>query len=172
MSDIFKQDSQGRLIGYHVECISECKEDARPQLSTSTLRDDKPLFLCARKNDWYPFHLKEADNYRILKVTFRAPSQSVTFNEEKDYHQLFNMLRDKDNFDKYHFMLTPFGKTYIEKGYHLINLHTKHELQESFLWTPSTYVDEIEEIEVKPMPLKIPGLPDIVNVVYHEEPPE
>lgn len=169
MSDIFKQDSQGRLIGYHVECISDCKEDARPLLSLDTLRDDKPLFLSARKTDWFPFHLKDTDNFRILKVVFRLPSLSVTFNSEKGYHQLFSMLRDKDNFDKYHFTLTPFGKTYIDKGYHLISLHTDHELQESFLWTPGEYVEEIEEVDVNRTPLQIPGLPDIVDVVYHEE---
>lgn len=164
----FEKNEDGNYIGYHIECISDCKENATSQLMVETLNNDKPLFLSNNPRHWYPFHLNQPDNYRVLKVVFK-PCMAKSFDKEKSYARLFHMIAYKDNPNLYKFKMKNAGKKLLEQGYQLFILDPKDELHEAFLCNPVDHVVSIEEIEMPAKPdIKIEGLPGLVQVEFHE----
>lgn len=154
----FEMDADGNYIGYHIECVSDCKENATSLLSMTTLKDDKPLFLSNNPVHWYPFHLNQPDNYRILKVVFK-PCTAKAFDKESSFARLFHMIAYKDNPNLYNFKMKSAGKKLLEQGYRLFILDPKNELHEAFLCSPTDYVVSIDEIPAPARPnIKIDGL--------------
>ena len=78
------------MTGYHVEDVTERKMYGKSLLSEETLDNNKLLFLSSNTVDWYPNHLKNhQENFRVLQVDFKVPSEVVEFNEPDDYFELW-----------------------------------------------------------------------------------
>lgn len=172
-ADKYEHDENDNVIAYHIESVADCKEDGRGPLSLDTLDDSKPLFLASHPKYWYPHHLPDADQYRVLKVVFKCPKVKL-FTDYKQYGRLFQMRKIKGELEKYEFLPLITLQDMIKDGYSLIGTtlnNDQTELPECFLICPKQHVISIEEVEYVPDFVEIPGMGKaVVEYVIKEIP--
>lgn len=138
----FKNIGGNRYIAYHVEGGETLILSGGRKLSMETLTDKRPLFLCNNPEQWWPSHIDEYEEYRLLEIEFEAPP-GIEFYKNKTYHSLFS-FNDKD------YELTMRTKSLMARGLRLFVLPLLNdcgELSEAFLLEPTKYVKSIKVIK-------------------------
>lgn len=128
-------------IGYHVEGGETFDIAGGQELSMKTLSDQRPLFVCGDKTQWYPTHLPEA-GFRTYEVKYETPKE-ISYNSYDKYHDLFG-------FDGKGYVIKPSLQKLIDEGYHMFTLlpqNDRKELPESFIIQPTKYVKSIKRID-------------------------
>lgn len=153
---MFNTNSEGNLVGYHVEGGETFMLSTFPPLSLETLADDKPLFLGYEPRSWFPTHL-DIEGYKVLEITFSKPKILFIDNIE-DYNDLIVIKEfespEHGNREITVTTLSDRGKELYQEGYSLFCL-TNHvtstgqaDLLEAFLMDSSKYVKSIKESSI------------------------
>lgn len=132
------------MIAYHIEGGETFKLTNNIPLSMKTLHDNRPLFLCSNPKEWFPYHLKDKSDYRVLEVTFIIPEHGLSFKHCDKYHELFWYSIENNKY-----IYSSVLEEHISNGFHIFVLdedNDQKELSEIMLINPSKYVTSIMDI--------------------------
>jgi hypothetical protein len=125
---------------YHIEGGETFVVAGGVALAMTTLRDDRPLFLCFNNIDWFPEHLPDAREYVTYEVILCDGIKSISLND-RAYCALLGYESASGNYLPSEELVR-----LIADDYRLFIKAEDHELSECFLIEPTQYVTQITRI--------------------------